>query len=47
MTRCSFPKITCAGCHGTGGKGGGIGPRLVGLDITAAQAKARSTMAAA
>ena len=26
---------------GTGGKGGGIGPRLVGLDITVAQAKAQ------
>jgi mono/diheme cytochrome c family protein len=32
---------TCAGCHGTGGKGGGIGPKLIGLDITLAQAKAQ------
>ena len=34
-------EATCAGCHGSGGKGGGIGPRLVGLDITVAQAKAQ------
>lgn len=34
-------EATCAGCHGSGGKGGGVGPRLVGLDITVAQAKAQ------
>ena len=27
----------CAGCHGTGGKGGGPGPRLVGSGLTADQ----------
>jgi mono/diheme cytochrome c family protein len=31
----------CAGCHGAGGKAGGIGPKLVGLEITLAQAKAQ------
>jgi mono/diheme cytochrome c family protein len=34
-------EATCAGCHGTGGKGGGVGPRLIGLGITVAQAKAQ------
>ena len=32
---------TCAPCHGTDGKGGGIGPKLQGLDITLARAKAQ------
>jgi mono/diheme cytochrome c family protein len=32
---------TCASCHGTGGKGGGVGPRLIGLKITLARAKAQ------
>jgi len=32
---------TCAGCHGAGGKGGGIGPRLIGLPLTIAQVKAQ------
>jgi cytochrome c oxidase cbb3-type subunit 3 len=32
---------TCAGCHGTGGKGGGIGPRLEDDRITLAFVKAR------
>jgi mono/diheme cytochrome c family protein len=32
---------TCAGCHGAGGKGGGIGPRLAGASITLARAKAQ------
>ena len=27
---------TCAGCHGQGGAGGGIGPRLAGSGISAA-----------
>ncbi len=31
----------CAACHGTGGKGGGIGPRLAGASITLAAAKAQ------
>jgi mono/diheme cytochrome c family protein len=26
----------CAGCHGVGGEGGGVGPRLVGVAIDAA-----------
>ena len=34
-------EASCAGCHGSGGKGGGVGPRLIGLDITVAQAKAQ------
>lgn len=34
-------EATCAGCHGSGGNGGGVGPRLIGLDITVAQAKAQ------
>jgi mono/diheme cytochrome c family protein len=33
-------EATCAGCHGSG-EGGGVGPRLIGLDITVAQAKAQ------
>jgi mono/diheme cytochrome c family protein len=32
---------TCARCHGTGGEGGGVGPRLVGTGLDA------STVAAA
>jgi mono/diheme cytochrome c family protein len=32
-------EATCAGCHGTGGKGGGVGPRLIGLELTLARAK--------
>jgi cytochrome c551 len=31
---------TCAGCHGQGGEGGGIGPRLAGNPIPLAAAKA-------
>lgn len=31
----------CASCHGAGGKGGGVGPRLVGASITLAAAKAQ------
>jgi len=31
----------CAGCHGQGGKGGGIGPRLAGAAIPLAVAKAQ------
>ena len=27
---------TCAGCHGEGGAGGGVGPRLVGSGLSAA-----------
>jgi mono/diheme cytochrome c family protein len=30
----------CAGCHGSGGSGGGVGPRLVGAGIDAATATA-------
>lgn len=29
----------CAGCHGAGGKGGGIGPRLIGDSISLAAVK--------
>jgi mono/diheme cytochrome c family protein len=32
---------TCAGCHGQGGKGGGIGPTLAGAAIPLAAAKAQ------
>jgi mono/diheme cytochrome c family protein len=31
---------TCAACHGAGGKGGGIGPRLIDNPISLAVAKA-------
>ena len=31
----------CASCHGPNGKGGGIGPRLVGLPISIARVKAQ------
>jgi cytochrome c551 len=31
----------CAGCHGSGGSGGGIGPKLVGGSISLAAAKAQ------
>jgi mono/diheme cytochrome c family protein len=30
----------CATCHGEGGEGGGVGPRLVGNDISIDQARA-------
>jgi mono/diheme cytochrome c family protein len=30
---------TCGSCHGAGGKGGGIGPRLIGDRITLAAVK--------
>ena len=30
----------CASCHGSGGSGGGVGPRLVGAGIDAATAAA-------
>jgi mono/diheme cytochrome c family protein len=32
---------TCAGCHGEGGKGGGIGPRLAGVAIPISAVKAQ------
>lgn len=32
---------TCAACHGAGGKGGSIGPKLVGASITLAAAQTR------
>jgi len=32
---------SCAGCHGEGGKGGGIGPTLAGSGIPLAAAKAQ------
>jgi mono/diheme cytochrome c family protein len=32
---------TCASCHGRGGKGGGVGPRLAGLPISIARVKAQ------
>ncbi|MFN2470562.1 MAG: c-type cytochrome [Gaiellaceae bacterium] len=31
---------TCSGCHGSGGEGGGVGPRLAGNTISLAQAQA-------
>jgi cytochrome c551 len=31
----------CSGCHGVGGKGGGVGPTLAGAPITLAAAKAQ------
>ena len=31
----------CAACHGQGGKGGSIGPKLAGASITLAAAKAQ------
>jgi mono/diheme cytochrome c family protein len=30
---------TCATCHGEGGEGGGVGPRLVGNDVSIDQAR--------
>jgi menaquinol-cytochrome c reductase cytochrome b/c subunit len=30
---------TCATCHGEGGEGGGVGPRLVGNDVSTEQAR--------
>ena len=32
---------SCASCHGAGGKGGGIGPRLAGSGIAIARVKAQ------
>jgi len=32
---------TCAGCHGDGGVGGGVGPRLAGSGLSAALIQAR------
>jgi mono/diheme cytochrome c family protein len=32
---------TCAACHGAGGRGGGIGPPLVGAPITIEKVKAQ------
>jgi mono/diheme cytochrome c family protein len=32
---------TCAACHGIGGKGGGVGPRLIGDHIGLARVKAQ------
>jgi mono/diheme cytochrome c family protein len=32
---------SCASCHGEGGKGGGVGPKLAGSDIPIAQVKAQ------
>jgi cytochrome c551 len=32
---------SCAGCHGQGGKGGGIGPALAGASISLAAAQAQ------
>ena len=34
-------EATCAGCHGTGGTGGGIGPKLAGAELTAAHIQSR------
>jgi mono/diheme cytochrome c family protein len=31
----------CAGCHGTGGEGGGVGPKLAGAPLTPAAVKAQ------
>jgi mono/diheme cytochrome c family protein len=31
----------CASCHGAGGRGGNIGPKLVGSSLSLAQAKAQ------
>jgi mono/diheme cytochrome c family protein len=32
---------TCAGCHGDGGAGGGVGPRLAGAGLSAALIQSR------
>jgi mono/diheme cytochrome c family protein len=32
---------TCSGCHGQGGQGGGIGPKLAGAPISVAAVKAQ------
>jgi mono/diheme cytochrome c family protein len=32
---------TCAGCHGEGGSGGGVGPRLAGAGLSPALIQAR------
>jgi mono/diheme cytochrome c family protein len=34
-------QTSCASCHGPNGKGGGVGPRLVGLKISMARVKAQ------
>ena len=34
-------QTNCASCHGPNGKGGGIGPRLVGRPISIARVKAQ------
>jgi mono/diheme cytochrome c family protein len=31
----------CAGCHGNGGQGGGVGPKLAGAALTPAAVKAQ------
>ena len=36
----------CASCHGQGGEGGGIGPKLVGLQISIARAKSQIDLGA-
>ena len=32
---------SCAGCHGNGGEGGGVGPKLAGAPLTPAAVKAQ------
>jgi cytochrome c551 len=32
---------SCAACHGAAGKGGGVGPKLAGAELTLAAVKAR------
>lgn len=34
-------EATCAGCHGTAGVGGGIGPQLAGTELDAALIQSR------
>ena len=34
-------EATCAGCHGTGGAGGGIGPKLAGTGLAVSLIEAR------
>jgi len=34
-------EATCAGCHGTGGVGGGVGPRLAGAGLSATLVQSR------
>jgi mono/diheme cytochrome c family protein len=38
--RAAFAR-TCAACHGTGGRGGSIGPKLAGASISLAAARAK------